>query len=106
MYFLFPELGEGVTLYDIDEIIYSAIVVHEDIGIVNLILREDIFDDFFVEMGECFGAVEFNAAQFGRSNGDLRWIFIQTNAHLLQFSADLHPMLLCLSRLQHHQDHV
>lgn len=73
---------------------------------MDLVLREDIFDYFFIQVGECFGTVEFHATQFGRSNGDLRWIFIQTNTDLLQFSADLHPMLLCLSRLQHHQDHV
>ena len=73
---------------------------------MDLVLRQDVFDHFFIEMGECFGTVELHAAQFGRSNGDQRRRFIQTNANLLQFSTDLHFVLFCLGRLQHHQDHV
>lgn len=106
MYFLFPELRDGVTFDHIDEVIDRAIIMHQDIGVMDLILRQNILDYLFVQMGQGFGTVEFHASQFGRSNGDLRWTFIQTNTNLLQFSADLHSMLFCLSCLQHHQDHV
>lgn len=106
MYFLFPELRDGVTFDHIDEVIDRAIIMHQDISVMDLILRQNILDYLLVQMGQGFGTVEFHASQFGRSNGDLRWTFIQTNANLLQFSADLHSMLFCLSCLQHHQDHV
>lgn len=106
MYFLFPELRDRGTFNHIDEIVDRAIIVHQDISVVDLVLRQNIFDYFLVQMSQRFGTVEFDASQFGRSNGDLRWTFIQTNANLLQFPADLDPMLFCLSCLQHHQDHV
>lgn len=73
---------------------------------MDLVLRQDVLDYFLVEMCESFGTVEFHTTQFGGSYGDLRRIFIQTNAYLLQFSADLHSMLFCLGCLQNHQDHV
>ena len=66
----------AVPLDHVNEVVDSAVVVHEHIGIVDLVLREDVFDHFFVEVAQRLCAVQLHAAQLGGSDGDLRWIFI------------------------------
>ena len=80
--------------------------MYEDICVMNFVFRQDIFDYFLVEVSQSFGTVQFDTAEFGWRDADLRGVFVQPNPHFLQLSANFDFLLLCLSRLNNQQNHI
>lgn len=94
------------TFDDIDEIVNCAVVVNQDICVVDFVFGKDILHNFLVQMGQSFSAVQFDSSQLGGSDTDLGRVFIEPNAHLFQLPADFNFVLFGLSSFQDHQNHI
>lgn len=80
--------------------------MNEHVGVMNLVLTQHVLDRLLVKMGQCFGAVQLNPAEFGLGNVDVGRVPVQANAHLVELSGDFDTLLLSLSGVEHHQHHV
>ena len=73
---------------------------------MNFVFGKDVLHHFFIKVCEGFCAIQLNSAEFSRCNGDLRWVFVETDAHFFELAADLHFVLLGLGGLEYHENHV
>jgi hypothetical protein len=78
----------------------------ENISIVDLILTENIFNRFLVQFCQCFCAVQFHTSKLGLCYVDVRWISIQSDTNLVQFTCYFYSLLLSLAGIQYHQHHI
>ena len=78
----------------------------QHISVVDFVLGEDILDYLLVQVAQLFGAVQLDPSEFGGGYADLGRVAVQSDPHLLQFSAYLYSLLFCFGRLEDHQHHI
>jgi hypothetical protein len=71
-----------------------------------LILTQHILDGLLIQPGQCPRTIQLNPSKLSLSNVNIRRIAIEPDSHLIQLPRDLNSLLLGLTGIKHHQDHI